>query len=61
MPTFLVVRFGSLGDIVLTEPIVRQLRQLHPDVKIHFLTKSRFGELLSMFDRCRLRAFVGVG
>ncbi len=50
MPTILVVRFGSLGDIVLTEPIVRQLRQLHPDVKIHFLTKSRFGELLSMFD-----------
>ncbi len=50
MPTILVVRFSSLVDIVLTEPIVRQLRQVHPDAKIHFLTKSRFGELLSMFD-----------
>ncbi len=50
MPTILVVRFSSLGDIVLTEPIVRQLRQVHPDAKIHFLTKSRFAELLSMFE-----------
>lgn len=50
MPTFLVVRFSSLGDIVLTEPIIRQLRQNFPGSEIHYLTKSRFGELLSMFD-----------
>lgn len=50
MPTILVVRFSSLGDIVLTEPIIRQLRQVHPGSEIHYLTKSRFGELLSMFD-----------
>lgn len=50
MRNILIIRFGSLGDIVLTEPIVRQLRQTYPDSQIHYLTKLRFGELLSMFD-----------
>ncbi len=50
MRHILIIRFGSLGDIVLTEPIVRQLRKAFPDSQIHYLTKSRFGELLSMFD-----------
>ncbi len=49
MKNVLIIRLSSLGDIVLTEPIVRQLRDLYPDSKIHFLTKARFGELLSMF------------
>lgn len=48
MQDILIIRFGSLGDIVLTEPIVRQLRRHHPDSEIHYLTKARYGELLSM-------------
>ena len=40
-PKILVIRFSSIGDIVLTSPIVRCLqRQLKAEV--HFLTKKRF-------------------
>lgn len=41
----LVVRFSSIGDIILTTPVVRCLsKQL--DVEIHYLTKSGFRMLL---------------
>lgn len=38
----LVIRFSSIGDIVLTTPVLRCLRQQKPDAEIHFLTKSSF-------------------
>lgn len=41
----LVVRFSSIGDIVLTSPVVRCLKQQLPDVEIHFLTKRRFAQI----------------
>ena len=41
----LVIRFSSIGDIVLTSPIVRCMaKQL--DVEIHFLTKNKFKSIL---------------
>lgn len=48
MPTkkFLVVRFSSIGDIVLTSPVVRAL-SVHLGAEVHFLTKDRFAGLLS--------------
>ena len=38
----LVIRFSSIGDIVLTTPIVRCLKQQLPHAQIHFLTKINF-------------------
>jgi len=38
----LVVRFSSIGDIVLTTPIVRCLKKDIPNVEIHYLTKKQF-------------------
>lgn len=38
----LIVRFSSIGDIVLTSPVVRCLKQQLPNVKVHYLTKSAF-------------------
>lgn len=38
----LVVRFSSIGDIVLTSSVVRCLKQQLPESEIHFLTKSAF-------------------
>jgi len=43
----LVVRFSSIGDIVLTTPVVRCLKQQIPDAEIHFLTKKKFKTILS--------------
>jgi ADP-heptose:LPS heptosyltransferase len=43
----LIIRFSSIGDIVLTTPIVRCLNQQFENCEIHFLTKKRFMELVS--------------
>jgi heptosyltransferase II len=45
----LVIRFSSVGDIVLTEPIVRALKATYRDTEISYLTKARFLPLLEMF------------
>lgn len=46
MPKFLIIRFSSIGDIVLTTPVIRCLRKQYPDAQIHFLTKPSFTGLL---------------
>jgi ADP-heptose:LPS heptosyltransferase len=43
----LVVRFSSIGDVVLTTPIVRCLKQQLATAEIHFLTKVNFEGLLA--------------
>ncbi len=42
-----VIRFSSIGDIVLTIPTLHKLSELYPDAEIHFITKTAFGELFS--------------
>lgn len=43
----LVIRFSSIGDIVLTTPVVRCLKQQKPDAVVHYLTKASYKPLLS--------------
>ena len=38
----LIIRFSSIGDIVLTTPVVRCVKQQVPGVEVHFLTKQSF-------------------
>jgi len=43
----LIIRFSSIGDIVLTTPIVRALKtQLEGEVEIDFITKKGFAAML---------------
>ena len=42
----LVVRFSSIGDIVLTTPVLRSLKHL-PNTQVHFLTKHRYHSILA--------------
>lgn len=42
----LVIRFSSIGDIVLTTPVVRCLRNKYPDAQIHYLTKQSFASIV---------------
>jgi lipopolysaccharide heptosyltransferase II len=44
---FLVIRFSSIGDIVLTTPIIRCLKKQYPDAEIHYLTKEQFLPVLA--------------
>lgn len=43
---FLLIRFSSIGDIVLTTPVLRCLKKQVPDAAIHFLTKPSFASLV---------------
>jgi ADP-heptose:LPS heptosyltransferase len=38
---FLVIRFSSIGDIVLATPAIRCLKKRYPDSEVHFLTKMK--------------------
>lgn len=51
----LVVRFSSIGDIVLTTPVVRCLKQQVPNAKVHYLTKASFKDIVAhnpYIDKC---------
>jgi ADP-heptose:LPS heptosyltransferase len=42
----LIIRFSSIGDIVLTTPVIRCCRQQVKGVEIHFVTKNVFKPVL---------------
>jgi ADP-heptose:LPS heptosyltransferase len=42
----LVIRFSSIGDIVLTSPVLRCLKKQMPQARVHYLTKKRNADLL---------------
>lgn len=43
----LIIRLSSIGDIVLTTPVIRSLAKARPEVEIHYLTKSAYHPLLA--------------
>ena len=43
----LIIRFSSIGDIVLTFPVITALRKAYPTSEIHYATKRSFEHLLS--------------
>ncbi len=46
MKKILIIRFSSIGDIVLTTPVIRCLKEQLPGVKVHYLTKKGFKDIL---------------
>ena len=46
MNKILIIRFSSIGDIVLTSPVVRCLKTQSADMEIHFLTKKHHHSLV---------------
>lgn len=44
---YLVIRFSSIGDIILTSPVVRCLKNQVEGAEIHFLTKKKFAGLVA--------------
>ncbi|MDX2246279.1 MAG: glycosyltransferase family 9 protein [Bacteroidia bacterium] len=45
-PKILVIRFSSIGDIVLTTPVLRNLKRAFPEGEIHYFTKPAFSTVL---------------
>lgn len=47
MLSVLLVRFSSIGDVLLTTPLVRALRRRHPDSRLVFVTKRALAPLVA--------------
>ena len=45
MAKILIIRFSSIGDIVLTTPVVRALKR-DAQTEVHFITKKKFADVL---------------
>lgn len=43
---YLLLRFSSIGDIVLTTPVVRGLKNQVENAEVHFFTKPEYKEIL---------------
>lgn len=43
----LIIRFSSIGDIVLTTPVVRALKKQWPEAQIHYLVKKQYAMVLA--------------
>lgn len=46
MKKILIIRFSSIGDIVLTTPVIRCIKEQKPEIEIHYLTKVSFKNIL---------------
>ncbi|MEK6615900.1 MAG: glycosyltransferase family 9 protein, partial [Bacteroidota bacterium] len=42
----LIIRFSSIGDIVLTTPIIRCVKQQAQGAEVHYITKKQFAPIL---------------
>lgn len=46
MKKILIIRFSSIGDIVLTTPVIRCLKKHLPGTEIHYCTKKQYANVL---------------
>ena len=46
MQKILIIRFSSIGDIVLTTPVIRCIKTQKSEIEIHYLTKNSFEGIL---------------
>jgi heptosyltransferase-2 len=57
-PGILVVRFGSIGDILLATPLLRVIRQRYPHARLNVLTQRKYVPLVA--DNPHLDEVIGI-
>ena len=50
----LILRFSSLGDVVMTVPIIRSLEKKYPENKFVFVTRPKFKLFFSEFNNVEI-------
>jgi ADP-heptose:LPS heptosyltransferase len=46
MPKILIIRFSSIGDIVLTTPVIRNVKLQVPDAEVHYCTRENYQNIV---------------
>ena len=46
----LIIRLSSIGDIILTEPVIRYLQEFYSGCQIDYLTKPQFTKIVQYFE-----------
>ena len=49
----LIIRFSSFGDIVLTTPVIKKIKEKYPQADIDFLVYDTFSEAISLNPNIR--------
>ena len=47
MERILIIRFSSIGDIVLTTPVIRVIKNQLPESQVHYVTKAEYEGILT--------------
>ncbi|WP_345951018.1 glycosyltransferase family 9 protein [Mucilaginibacter sp. PAMB04274] len=47
----LVMRFSAMGDVAMTVPVIKELLQQHPDLKITYVSRPAFAAFFEGIDR----------
>ena len=50
----LILRFSSLGDVVMTVPIIRSLEKKYPENKFIFVTRPKFKPFFTEFNNVEI-------
>ncbi len=50
MKHILIIRLSHLGDLILTEPVIRSLSSAFPNAEIDYLTRAEYEQAVAMFD-----------
>lgn len=65
----LIIRLSSIGDVILTTPVLDAIKKKYPDAKIHFMVMDRFQDAISgnpnidkliLFERERYKGLSGI-
>jgi len=49
----LIIRFSSFGDVVLTTPAIRAIKEKYPEAVIDFIVYNTFSEAISLNPEIR--------
>ena len=49
----LIIRFSSFGDVLLTTPVIRKIKEKYPDSEIDFIVYEDFSEAISLNPEIR--------
>ena len=49
----LLIRFSSFGDVVLTTPVINEIKKIYPEAKIDFIVYTNFSQGITLNPKLR--------